>query len=153
MRNYDLSLILSGRLSETELPLKITEIKDFLSAFNAENLLEANLGRQRLSYPIKGQRFGYFVNFSFALSPESAAPLKNKLKLEPGVMRFMMLGKKAGEAIFTVESAKAVFEEAKAVSKGVKIEKKDKTTETSHVDLSDINKKIDEILQKDDFVV
>lgn len=154
MRDYDLFLILSGNLSEAEIPARIEEIKNFLVSIGAENVNFLNLGRQKLAYSLGQMRFGYLIDFVFSFWPEKVEDLKEKMKLEMGIARLMMTTRKAGGASITADILTETMERKRPAGK---MEKKEKEisapTEKKEADLTDINKKIDEILQQDNFVV
>ena len=94
MQKYDLFLILSHNLSETESPAKVENIKGVLTALGAEDIKTADLGRQKLAYPIKGERAGYFVNVFFSLGQDKVDTLKKTLTLDNEVARYMLSLKK-----------------------------------------------------------
>ena len=56
MQKYDLFLILSNNLSETEAPAKVEKIKEILASFSATDVETAALGRQKMAYSIKGDK-------------------------------------------------------------------------------------------------
>lgn len=179
MQKYDLFLILSHNLSETEAPAKVQKIKDTLVSLGGEEISANEVGRQKLAYQVKGERAGYFVNVFFSLDQDKIAGLRNTLNLDNEVARFMLALKKdipvpaetaaitsvfekvaRQEKPFEVRNSdkaerasEIVFEEESVEDK--KVEKVEKTakTEKKEINLEDINKKIDEILQQDNFVV
>lgn len=53
--------------------------------------------KRRLAYPVKKERYGYFLNVWFALSPEQVDDLKHFLKLEQDLIRFQIIGEKKRE--------------------------------------------------------
>ncbi len=137
MKQYDLTFFIPGSLSDGEAPGVLEEVKNLLSEVGAEGIKFSNAGRQKLAFPVKGNSFGLLINFSFSLLPEKIKTLKDKLALEPMVARFML----------THHQEKTIlrprFEKAAAVPKPA----------PAKVDLAEIDKKIEEILQQDSLVV
>ena len=167
MQKYDLFLILSHNLSETEAPAKVEKIKEILASFSATDVETAALGRQKMAYSIKGDKAGYFVNVFFSLEPSKVAELKNNLTLDNEVARFMLTLKKDVPVPAETAAITSVFEKAfrrerttghRTVERTEfkaeeKVEKKTEPIEKKELNFEDINKKIDEILQQDTFVV
>lgn len=179
MQKYDLFLILSHNLSETEAPAKIEKIKDTLISLGAEEFSVNELGRQKLAYQVKGERAGYFVNVFFSLDQDKIAGLRNILNLDNEVARFMLALKKNIPVPAETAAITSVFEKVARQEKPFEVRNTEKTekapevevevekteekkegkaekttkTEKKEINLEDINKKIDEILQQDNFVV
>lgn len=140
MKKYDCLFLLPGTFSESETPGLLENIKELLAEFGAESPQFENMGRQKLAYPIKGGLFAYVVNSSFSLVPEKVAGLKSKLRLEPMIWRFLLSDHQAKE-VLRRRLVQPVIDKAPArePSKGV--------------DLKEIDKKIEEILQQENLVV
>jgi len=164
MQKYDLFLILSGNLSEAEIPTQIEEIKNTLVVSGAEDVVAANLGRQKLAHQISALKVGNFVNFVFSLEQEKVKELKNKFNLDLMIARFMLtLRKKNAPAVNPAMIAPIFISREKVRERGKERyretrrepmrNKEEKKVEKKEVDLIDINKKIDEILQHDNFVI
>ncbi len=140
MQNYDCLFLLPGTFSESEVPGLSENLKNLATEAGAENFQSKNLGRQKLSYPVKTSHFGYLLSSTFALSPEKVALLKSKLSLEPTLLRFMLTIHQTPETARPAYFPSAVHPVSTV-----------KTTEK--VDLQEIDKKIEEILQSDNLVV
>ncbi|KKR48298.1 MAG: 30S ribosomal protein S6 [Candidatus Magasanikbacteria bacterium GW2011_GWC2_40_17] len=178
MQNYDLFLILSHNLSETEVPVKVGKIKDFLSSLGAQSLISSDLGRQKLAYAIDQNKTGYLSNIFFSLEQNQVDAVKKNLTLDTEVARFMLTLKKNVVVPLQATPITSVFEKtpfthakversfhtatpvetnvpvAEKTEKAEKVEKTEKTEKKDkEMDLADINKKIDEILQQDNFIV
>lgn len=138
MKPYDLTFFVHGSLSDSEVPGVLEEVKNLLSEVGAEKISFGNAGRQKLAFPIKGNSFGYLINSSFSLPPEKNKTLRDKLALEPMVARFMLTHHQEKKALRS-----RLFEKAPAFAK---------PTPTT-VNLKEIEKKIEEILQQDNLVV
>lgn len=145
MKNYQFFFILSGNLSEPEVPGMIENVKKMVQAVGAANLVLENKGKQRLAYPIGLNHFGYLVNAAFTLEPEKVNALQNQLKLDLDVVRFMITEAKSTAAAMATRVIARVphlpASENAPVASAV--------APAKPVDLVDLDKRIDAILQED----
>lgn len=141
MTNYDLLFLIPGSFSENEVPGLLEDVKGLLAEAGAEKIQMETMGRQKLAYPIKTNHFGYLINSCFALLPEKTQVLKEKLGLEPTMLRFTL----------THHQAKTFPH--RRVPGRIPTAPVPMPKATTEVDLKEIDKKIDEILQQDSFVV
>lgn len=177
MQNYNFLFFLSGNLAEAEIPVSLDNIKALLESQSVTGVVFENAGRQKLAYPIGNHHFGYLFNSFLKIEPKNVANLKEKLGLESEIIRFMLNNQEEKKNISLAglsaaasdreakaharrEAAKHVpskeatqpLEDAAVVGERTAEIKKEERKK-SKIDLDDINKKIDEILQKDNFVV
>lgn len=177
MQNYNFLFFLSGNLSEAEIPSSLDNVKSVLENQGAQEIIFENAGRQKLAYPIGNFHYGYLINSFFKIETAKVSAVKEKLGLEPEVIRYVINRQDEAKNLSLAGlSAAASAREAKAYARReaakqtpvaktpsfsnetqapleekvgeIKEEKK-----KAKIDLADINKKIDEILQQDDFVV
>lgn len=141
MTNYDLLFLIPGSFSEGEVPGLLEDVNSLLAEAGAEKIQMKTMGRQKLAYPIKTNNFGYLINSCFALLPEKVKVLKEKLRLEPSLIRFTL----------THHQAKT-FPHRRVPGK-VPLAPVPPAKAATEVDLKEIDKKIDEILQQDTIVV
>ena len=87
IRNYELLGIFPGTLSEAEILTSVDTIRRLLTSLNVENLADKSLGKNRLAYPIKNIRYGYFYNFNFSTSTVIIKQLEAKLRLDKTLLR------------------------------------------------------------------
>lgn len=142
MKKYDCLFLLPGTFSDSEVPGLVENIKGLLAEFGAEGPQFENLGRQKLAYSIKGGHFAHMVTSSFSMFPDKVAALKNKMILEPFVWRFLLSDFQAKETPkrrLIQSSAAPSPSTTKEPGKGV--------------DLKEIDKKIEEILQQDNISI
>ncbi len=86
--------------------------------------------KKNLAYPIKKTVQAYLINFNFKINPEGLQNLKKALKIEPELIRYIILVKKLTKIIKTPE-------------RPAKIPKK---IQEPKVELKEIEKKLEEIL-------
>lgn len=89
MNKYELLLILPGTLDEKEAEKKSQEIVEVVKQFGSKAELTV-LGKNRLAYPVKQIRYGYFYTVVFEAENEQVKPLQNKLVLMREVLRAMI---------------------------------------------------------------
>lgn len=146
MQKYELLITLPGTLDEKEAGEHVGEILDMVRADSQEAELK-NLGKIRLSYPIKQIRYGYFYTVVFQAEPGSVKALQEKLRLRTDILRSMIsyfntnvtaakkivystneVGVTTMKEVDEQGSARALFSDRK-------------------VDLKDIDEKLNEILE------
>lgn len=86
MRKYELLLVLPGTLDEKEAEVKTKEVMDIINESCQEVDLSV-LGKNRLAYPIKQVRYGYFYTVIFSAEPDIIKMIEEKLKLCRGLLR------------------------------------------------------------------
>ena len=86
MKKYELLLILPGTLDEKEAEVKTNEAMAILKEFGADAVLKV-MGKNRLAYPIKQVRYGYFYTVVFSAEPQNVKIIEEKIKLSRGFLR------------------------------------------------------------------
>jgi len=160
-RQYELTFLVSPELQEEEVILLEKEIEEEIKKFEgvakispAEN---KKLGKRQLSYPIKKFQSAYFLSFDFALNPSKIKELTLAIKEKKDIIRHLItLAIKREVAHTPKKKAKLSIKETKKIIKEIKskieIPKKPikKTTEEKRrkkVELKEIDKKLEEILE------
>lgn len=146
MRKYELLLTLPGTLDENEASARANEIVNMVKEYDANAELHA-LGKIRLAYPIKQIRYGYFYTIVLAAEPAQVNALQKKLEVNREVLRYMVshyntsLTTTQKIVYNTNEMGVATMREK---AEPVKIERK--ISQGKALDLAEIDKKLDEIL-------
>lgn len=156
MKKYELLLILPGTLDENEAAKRMGEILSLVKE-HAQDVETHDLGKNRLAYPINQIRYGYFYTLVFNADVEGLKVLQKKLSLLRDLLRAIIsifnTSLTANQKIayttdtlgITTMAPNAGEEpEAKFVKAPVKAEPKDEK-----VNLEDIDKKLDQILDGD----
>ena len=134
MKNYELTSLISSEISETEAQQVQSQIVALIQTEGGILLEEKMPFRKKLAYPVKKQSQAYLSILVFQLEPEKLMGLEKKLKEVSQILRYLFLIKQP------VKEAKiAPFARRPKI---IKTEKEKK------VDLQDIEKKLDEILEK-----
>jgi small subunit ribosomal protein S6 len=152
---YELSFIIGPNVPETEHKTVEQEILDNLKKLNANITKQPySIGRKKLAYPIKKQKHGFYVFLEFeAEEKEGLADFDVKLKHNNNILRHLLIKKDKVSAKAAKSgtgkpkaAAPAIRPELKSEKTSVEIEKK---REGVKVNLDDIDKQLDEILDKD----
>lgn len=91
---YELTYILNPNLSEKEVTSQADKVRSFINGLGGEIKTEKLNEKRRLAYEIKKQGYGFYVTTEFNLEPEKVAELEKKIKLEPAVLRYLLISKK-----------------------------------------------------------
>lgn len=165
---YELFCVFPGTFAEEDMVAHVADVKAAIEEQGIENVTTEDMGKARLAYPMKHIRYGYFIQFIFEATGEQAQSLQKKLKLLTTLLRAMLqrydmkasaaykakiaeMKAKSGEPTKTVvsEEPKKEVAEKKTPPKKEKVESKKVTEEkTEKPSMTDIDKKLDEILEK-----
>lgn len=91
MKNYELLLIISGKVAESDVPATILEIKKIFTKYDAKILDEAIWGNMKLAYEIKHQRTGTYVLWHLGMEPANVGGLNRELQVADNVLRFLLV--------------------------------------------------------------
>ncbi len=89
MRKYELLLILPGTLDDTEAEKKSNEILELVKS-NAKSVNISPIGKNRLAYPVRQIRYGYFYTIVFEAETKGLQILQKKLSLMRDLIRAMV---------------------------------------------------------------
>ncbi len=170
MKHYEILSILAGTISEEEVPARLKVIEEIMEKGGGSHATLEHMGKNRLAYPMKHIRYGYFLLGRFQAKPEAADAIRAKIALLEGVLRVVVRTynpktpphatiafagmsiaasreREDGEENSTVfpsapaPRAVAAKKEAEAPKKG--------ETKADEVDMAQITKKLDQILEED----
>jgi ribosomal protein S6 len=179
MNKYELLLILPGTLDEKEAEQKSQEIVDVVKQFSTSTSLTV-LGKNRLAYPVKQIRYGYFYTVVFEAEKNQVKTLQEKLNLMREVLRAMIThfsvelstaqkiaysGEASGavammEKTMAMEETTPVREERPAMKAAPAAPVAPAPVETApaapkeekKLDMAEITKKLDDILSGDNII-
>jgi len=150
MNKYELLFILPGTLDENEVKARSEEIVKLLKE-HSENAELHVMGKNRLSYPIKGIRYGYFYTVVFEAQAEGLKSIQDKLVLMRDILRTMITHFKVNPrenqhiAYSTDDAGITTMVREKTIAK----EEVEKSAVKKDADLADIDAKLDKILEGD----
>ncbi len=134
MKHYELTCLISSKISEEE----AKKIQEKTTSFIQENggilIHEKSPEVKRLAYPVQKEPVAFLIIMEFQLAAEKIAPLEKNLKSEKEILRYLLVIKPA------LKKTKAI--------RSIKRAKAEKPTEERKVELKEIEKKLDELLEK-----
>lgn len=89
MKNYQLVVVLKTTLSEANRKKLLESIKSWVKG--AKFTKEEEWGEKVLSYTIKRQTAGYYVNYLFELKDELAKDIDKRLSTNEDILRHLLL--------------------------------------------------------------
>ena len=90
LRKYELMLIVSGDMSETDFEKELDEVRKLLQEHTKGISFEDKWGCRDLAYKIKKQARGYYVVFNFTASPQDIFEMRANIKINPRVLRHLI---------------------------------------------------------------
>jgi len=143
-QNYELSYLISSQASEEAWQEISRKINDFIQAKEGV-VLESQLPQKiSLAYPIRKENAAWLQITYFSLDASGIEDLQKKLKEEKGILRFLLLLKRPVKI-----SARRQRKSKEAMKKFVSKEIKEGEA-PQKVELKEIEKKLEEILSKDE---
>ncbi|MHA1543675.1 MAG: 30S ribosomal protein S6 [Alphaproteobacteria bacterium] len=112
MRDYELTLVIDPDLTSENRKKLITKIKKLVTDLKGKLSGSEDWGEKKLAYPIKKKELGYYFWLAIKLPAEAPAQLEKKLKLEEGVIRYLLV-----KALPVVSTPAAVAKGGKRGSK------------------------------------
>ncbi|MCF6276975.1 MAG: 30S ribosomal protein S6 [Candidatus Magasanikbacteria bacterium] len=164
MQNYELLCVLPGTLTEEEVKPVIENVKEILSKSGIENMTVQNLGKSRLAYPIKHIRYGYFQIIQFEAKGGEFADVRKKLNEVRELLRAIITKfdakvrtereRKAGGPKTSMETLSKIDRDAPKERPRNNRRERSKTPvaikkEAEKIDLKEIDKNLDKILESD----
>jgi ribosomal protein S6 len=94
-RKYELTYIVPGSMTDSEVAQVKTQVEQILKKFNAQILKNEDWGRRPLAYTIvnegKKQTEGTYTHIVFSLEPEKAPMLEREVYLSNLAMRHLLV--------------------------------------------------------------
>lgn len=161
MQQYELLFILPGTLGEQDVEPAVAAVLDIIKDKGAEIVSQGDMGKSRLAYPMRHIRYGYFRMCRFEAGPEQVIEIQKKLRLMNDVLRVILKKVDTKNSISTIQFALPIQSEKGEASPSAEtlgfeppMVKSVPTVmpapaEDKRIKLEDIDKKLDEILEKD----
>ena len=120
-RTYESVVIVNAALEDEQIDATIARIQETITTHGGEIIDLDKWGRERLAYPIKKAKSGYYAIFRFNASSDLIAVLERNYRLDENIVRYLsiVLDKFALEAISKQKekaAAEAVAQEAQSKS-------------------------------------
>ena len=92
MRFYELVLVLKTSLSQTQRKKLTDTIKDWIK--DVKIVKEEEMGQKPLSYPIKKEIAGVYLDWSFEIESAIPSDFEKKLLTNENILRHLLIRKK-----------------------------------------------------------
>lgn len=93
MENYELTLILDPDLSSEDQKKLTEKIKKIIEDTKGKVEKVNDWGKRELAYPIKKKKMGFYFLWEIKLTPGDLDKIDKKIKIEEGVMRYLIIRK------------------------------------------------------------
>ncbi len=146
-RTYEIMYFVPITAETEEIKQIKAKVNEILSNHQATIITEEEIGKRKLAYMIKRARHGYYVLTTFNALPESISQINHQIELMPEVLRHRIVIKPQNTQSTQVQNSQSAdhTEEKPAPAKP----KENKITETDKVNIEELDKKIDELLNDD----
>ena len=106
MPKYELMYIIGNSVSETDIPEVIEEVKKYITEFGGNILKHEEIGKKKLSYPIKRIRNAYYVLVQFEGEAEKLFETEKRIQTNQEVIRYLILN--MDEALVRMENDRKI---------------------------------------------
>ncbi len=86
MPKYELMYILASTVSDDQVPQTTEQIKKYVSDFGGTEVVETQLGKKKLAYPIKKTRNGHYIVINFDMETGNVATLDAKIRAQDSII-------------------------------------------------------------------
>ena len=90
---YEMMILLTEEFNDNELKTWASNYAKTLRKLNASEISVISRGKRDLSYEIANQKRGNFIQINFSSLPKNIENFSSNLKLDPNVLRFLVLDK------------------------------------------------------------
>lgn len=138
MKYYELTYLITPDLAEEEARAFQNKVNSFIAD---EGVLEEGnvILRKKLAYPIKKKEQSYLAVATFNALPEKISSLEKKLKEEKEILRYILVIKEKQQSL----KIRPHMAKRKPI-----VETKEPISQEKKVELKEIEKKLDEILNE-----
>jgi len=149
-QNYELAFHISSNLEEADVWKTRQDMEKTVTSHGGVVSFAREPERFRLSYPIKHQSNSYFSYFDFNLesSEESVYKIRDELKLNSNILRFLILKQKSESKIRKEDIIRRLAAAEKRKARAKAAEKAAAKPETPKTSEKAIEEKLEEIIEK-----
>ena len=90
MHNYELLYVVRPDLTDQDVGTLRADIQNQVTKMNGEIVREDDWGKRQLAFEIKDYTEGVYTLLTFRLPPENPGKLKEQLKIDERVIRYML---------------------------------------------------------------
>ena len=152
--------IIPNQFTEDQLPPILKKVDALISDNGGAITYREEWGKKRLCYPIKHNNYGYYFLVEFDMEGAKQAKFNNVMKLSSDVLRYQIVSVptrtpeeiKAEKEQQQAKAKRQFKEEKEKLEKEKLVVPEDKKTTDKKVNLEDLDKKLDKILDTDDLL-
>ena len=93
LRKYEIMIILTEEFNDSELKTWVFNYAKNLRKFNVSDISVISRGKHKLTYSIEKKFKGNYIQLNFSSMSKYIINFSNTLKLDPNVLRFLVLNK------------------------------------------------------------
>lgn len=93
MRNYELTLVLPGKATAAKKKDVLEKIEKIVKVNKGKVVKADDWGKKDLAYNIAKNDSGIFLYFDLEMPTEAVKNIKDKLKLEDDIIRYLLISK------------------------------------------------------------
>ncbi|TCT13139.1 SSU ribosomal protein S6P [Natranaerovirga pectinivora] len=90
MNNYELALVINGKVDEEVKTATVEKAKEYIARFGGSLTKVDEWGKRRLAYEIDKVREGFYFFFTFQADAGVPAELERELRITEPVLRFLV---------------------------------------------------------------
>jgi len=91
MKNYEGIFILKPDLDKAGIDKVLGQIQELISRHKGAISETRDMGKNRLTYPVKKNKEGVYYKINFSIAPEAVADIRKNLTLNEVVLRMMIV--------------------------------------------------------------
>lgn len=114
MNTYDLTVVFDGKLTAAKKKTAIEKLEKLVTVFNGKTGKVVDWGEKKLAYPIKKSVTGLYLTFPLEMLGEDAKKFHDKLRLEEGILRYLLIRSEENKKAAKAKNKKAKSEEVVA---------------------------------------
>ncbi|MCD6168902.1 MAG: 30S ribosomal protein S6 [Caldisericia bacterium] len=99
MRKYEMMVIFRPELSDEELDAQENLLKESVESKGGKWIETVKWGKRKFAYPIMKLTEGYYYIYYFYLPGSEVLNLKNEIKLNDKILRFMIVRKEEKRSV------------------------------------------------------
>lgn len=91
MKLYELTIVLDGAATKAQIKEKKEFVEKLVKISEGKITKTEDWGVKQLAYPIEKKDSGFFVYFEIEVAPAKIKEMNEKLRLEEGVIRYLLI--------------------------------------------------------------
>ena len=148
MKSYELTFLALSSISEDELKTAQENIISFIKDRGGNHQELRGPVKRELSYSLRKKSGGDFFALNFCLNPDALMDFEKKLKSESKILRYIIIVKKPEAKVIIIKRRKAIKAPKAIIERGGKPRVLTHKKGQTKVELQEIEKKLEEILNE-----